>query len=340
MQKNFHVSIEQSSRILYLFWIKMQNFIIEFSKKSKQQSQREEIKQQITKFKHEMKEIKSFMQQMQKMQTMQIKQRMQKMMKDSMKRQNARMKKKQLEKQRKQLKIMKTKKLIKTQSSSHQSSMHKAYFSSFQSHSHFAFRSRGNKFIILHSQQIFKLSKLTIYCFSFFWINYDCLLFCSSDLKLDDVKNVNTDSSSSNVYFKNNDLIFESNKKNYFFNSLWISVANSEVEYDSWIFLFADFSTDKWHLSKCFVFCKKIKDFMLDFFSFSIMSFSSINNTHIYFQNIEPHHSDEKKNKLQYRQFYFLFCLIVYCKMKLNEFYKNRFRNNHQHSKFFQAHNW
>lgn len=140
MQKNLHVSIEQSFKILYLHWIKMQNFVIEFSKKSKQQFQRKKIKQQMTKFKHDVKKIKNFMQQMQKMQKMQIKQRMQKIMKNSMKKQIARMKKKeQFKKQRKQLKFMKAKKLIKTQISSHQSSMHEIYWSFFQFHFHFAF---------------------------------------------------------------------------------------------------------------------------------------------------------------------------------------------------------
>ena len=184
MQRNLHVSIEQPFRTLCLFWIKMQGFVIEFSKKSKQQSQREEVKQHMTKFKHGVREIKSFMQQMQKMQAMQTRQRMQKMMKNSIKRQNARMKKKeQLKKQREQLKIMKTKKLMKTQSSSHQSSMHKAYFSSLQFHPHFASRSEGNKSTILHSQQIFRSSESTVNCFSLFWINYDCLLFRFSNRK-------------------------------------------------------------------------------------------------------------------------------------------------------------
>ena len=139
MQGDFHVSIEQPPRTLYLHWTKVQGPVSEFSKKSKQQSQREEVKQQMTEFKHGVGKTKSFMQQMQEMQEMQTRQRMQEMMEDSMERQNARMEKKeQLREQREQLEIMKTKELMKTQSSSHQSLMHEAYVSSLQPHPHFA----------------------------------------------------------------------------------------------------------------------------------------------------------------------------------------------------------
>ena len=93
----------------------------------------------MTEFKHDVREIKNFMQQMQEMQKMQIKQRIQKMMKNSIKKQTARMKKKeQFKEQRKQLKFMKAKELMKTQASSHQFSIHEAYLSSVQPHPHFA----------------------------------------------------------------------------------------------------------------------------------------------------------------------------------------------------------
>lgn len=95
-------------------------------------------------------------------------------------------------------------------------------------------------------------------------------------LRLNDAKNVNIDNSNSNVYFRNDGSIFESNEKHYFFDFLRIFVANSEIEYDFWNFLLADFNIDKWHLSKCFVFRKKIKNFIFYFFLFSIVLFLSI----------------------------------------------------------------
>ncbi|MCJ1471286.1 hypothetical protein MMC07_009934 [Pseudocyphellaria aurata] len=141
MQGDPYVTIEQPPRTLYLHWTKVQGPITEFSKKPKQQAQREEMKQHMTEFKDS---TKTVMQQMQEMQEMQTRQSMQEMMKDNIERQNARMEKKKqhcerLEhqrEQREQFEFMKVQESMRMQPSMHHTSSHQAYLPIMQPYSH------------------------------------------------------------------------------------------------------------------------------------------------------------------------------------------------------------
>lgn len=93
-------------------------------------------------------------------------------------------------------------------------------------------------------------------------------------MKLNEIKNVNIDSSeSSNVYFKNDDLILETSEKHYFFDFLRIFAANSKTEYDFQIFrLQISILTNDIYLIVSF-FAKKQKISFLIFFRFLLCFF-------------------------------------------------------------------
>lgn len=168
-------------------------------------------------------------------------------------------------------------------------------------------------------------------------------------LRLHEAKSVNTNNSG-NVYSRSEDTSSELSGEHYSLSSLQISIASWEAEYDSWNPLFVDPSTDRWHLSRCSVLCKKIEDSIFDPPSspsppllLPTMLLSLIHDTHICLKNIEPHHFEGRKKKKNKRasysigQYYSLPFPIAYYKMEPNKLYKRRAWDNYRRHQYLRV---